>query len=129
MVDKKHPQYTYIKNSFFYFSRAVPFDLRNYYSTNRIVISLRTKSSQKAQIASKNISSKLEDYWLGLRLKSISVPASKKLVTSVTDNVFSNAPTITEAQDSYLSTSCCWVLIQVYLPTYSIIPKLDQKIN
>jgi hypothetical protein len=71
MVDIKHPKYTYTKNSFFYFSRAVPFDLRNYYSTNRIVISLKTKSFHKAHIASNNISSKLEDYWLGLRLKSI----------------------------------------------------------
>ena len=104
MVDIKHPKYTYTKNSFFYFSRAVPFDLRNYYSTNRIVISLKTKSPHKAHIASNNISSKLEDYWLGLRLKSISVPASKKLVTSATDNADSNAPTITEAQDRYLST-------------------------
>ena len=104
MVDTKHPKYTYTKNSFFYFSRAVPHDLRNYYSTNRIVISLRTKSSRKAKIASTSISSKLEDYWLSLRLKNISVPASKKLITSVADNVLSNAPTVTETQDSYLST-------------------------
>jgi len=104
MVDIKNPKYTYTKNSFFYFSRAVPFDLRNHYSIDRIVISLKTKSPYKAHIASNNISSKLEDYWMGLRLKNIQVPASKKLINNGIEGVISDAPTITEAQDRYLST-------------------------
>lgn len=74
MVDIKNPSYTYTKRNFFYFSRAVLKDLRDHYKTNRIVISLRTKSAYRANIASRNLSAKLEDYWLGLRLKGYSFP-------------------------------------------------------
>ena len=100
----KHPKYTYQKNSFYYFSRAVPSDLREHYATSRLVIGLRTKSSHKAALASKNIASKLDDFWLGLRLKEASVPARNKLVESPTEICTSDAPTLLEAQENYLMT-------------------------
>ena len=104
MVDKKHPSFTYQKDSIYYFSRVVPHDLRDHYSTARVVVSLRTKSRYRAELASKNIVSKLEDYWLGLRLKKMVVPAQHLLVDPFTDQPSSDLPTLLEAQDIYLST-------------------------
>jgi integrase len=104
MVDKKHPSFTYQKDSIYYFSRVVPHDLRDHYSTARVVVSLRTKSRYRAELASKNIVSKLEDYWLGLRLKKMVVPAQHLLVDPLADQPSSDLPTLLEAQDIYLST-------------------------
>ena len=101
---QKHPQYTYQKKSFYYFSRAVPCDLREHYSTSRLVICLRTKSRYKAELASKNIAFKLDDFWLGLRLKRVVVPAHNKLLENPSELPASDAPTLLEAQENYLMT-------------------------
>ena len=97
----KHPSYTYQKDSYYYFSRAVPCDLREHYSTARLVICLHTKSRYRANLASKNLASKLEDYWLGLRLKRADVPAKDKLINSRIN--LSSAPLLSEAQERYLA--------------------------
>ena len=59
----------------FYFVRRVPVDVLPYYSSNRISISLKTKSASAAIRASKSINQRLEDYWLGLRLQNMDIPA------------------------------------------------------
>ena len=59
----------------FYFVRRVPVDVLPYYSSNRISISLKTKSAAAAIRASKSINQRLEDYWLGLRLQNMDIPA------------------------------------------------------
>src|SRR6056300_1366737 len=97
----KHPSYTYQKDSYYYFSRAVPFDLRDHYSTSRLVICLHTKSRYRAKLASKNIASKLDDYWLGLRLKRTDVPARDKIIHLGINP--SLAPLLSEAQERYLA--------------------------
>ena len=78
---QKHPQHTYTKRDVYYFSRVIPSDLRNHYTKPRIIQSLKTKSAHRASVASKMLSSKLDDYWLGLRLKQMDVPASHLLVS------------------------------------------------
>ena len=78
---QKHPQHTYTKRDIYYFSRVIPSDLQHHYSKSRIIQSLKTKSEHRATTASKMLSAKLDDYWLGLRLKQIDVPASHLLVT------------------------------------------------
>ncbi|MGA0938327.1 MAG: DUF6538 domain-containing protein, partial [Litorivicinaceae bacterium] len=50
-----NPKYTYRKDGVFYFSKQVPSDVRSYYSKQRIVLCLRTKSSAQAQQASKAV--------------------------------------------------------------------------
>jgi hypothetical protein len=55
-----NPQYTYRKDGVFYFSKQVPFDVRSYYSKQRIVLCLGTKSPRQAQQASKAVSAKLK---------------------------------------------------------------------
>jgi len=95
----KYPKYTYIKDNTYYFSRSVPVDLRCFYTKPRIIQSLRTNSLTRAKTASKVFASKLDDYWLGLRLKHLDVPASHLLIS---DGRASYLPTIEEALEIYL---------------------------
>jgi hypothetical protein len=101
-LTKKHPKYPFTKDKVYYFSKAIPHDLQHHYSKPRIVLSLKTKSSQRASTASRMMLSKLEDYWLGLRLKSIEVPAAHLLRSQATINLHSNILCTSEAQEIYL---------------------------
>ena len=96
----RHPKFTYIKDHTYYFSRSVPTDLRCFYTKPRIIQSLRTKSLHRAKTASKVFASKLDDYWLGLRLKTLDVPAAHLLVS---DGNVSSLPTIEEALELYFN--------------------------
>jgi integrase len=96
----RYPKYTYLKDNNFYFSRSVPVDLRRFYTKPRIVQSLKTNSLLRAKTASKVFASKLDDYWLGLRLKSLDVPAPHLLVA---DGNASSLPTIEEALEVYFA--------------------------
>ena len=94
----RYPKYTYLKDNTYYFSRSVPVDLRCFYTKPRIVQSLKTNSLLRAKTASKVFASKLDDYWLGLRLKSIEIPAAHLLVA---DGNASSLPTIEESLEVY----------------------------
>ena len=96
----RYPKYTYLKDNNFYFSRSVPVDLRGFYTKPRIVQSLKTNSLLRAKTASKVFASKLDDYWLGLRLKNIEVPAAHLLVA---DANASSLPTIEESLEVYFA--------------------------
>jgi len=100
---QKHPQHTYTKRDVYYFSRVIPSDLRNHYTKPRIIQSLKTKSAHRASVASKMLSSKLDDYWLGLRLKQMDVPASHLLVSAAKVNLESKLLNIEEALQVYMS--------------------------
>jgi len=95
-----NPKYTYRKDGVFYFSKQVPSDVRPYYSKQRIVLCLRTKSSAQAQQVSKAVLAKLEDYWLKLRIKDLDVPASHLLNESL--SVTAGMPTVEDALNLYL---------------------------
>jgi len=71
---KKEELYLTTRNSIFYFVRRVPRDLIQYYSSNRISLSLKTKSKLKALRVSSTVKQKLDDYWLGLRLQKLDIP-------------------------------------------------------
>jgi len=96
----KFPKYTFIKGNSFYFSRSVPTDLRCFYTKPRIIQSLRTNSLTRAKTASKVFASKLDDYWLALRLKALDIPAAHLLIT---DGKASSLPTIEEAVEVYFA--------------------------
>ena len=49
MMYKKEELYLTTRNSIFYFVRRVPTDLIQYYSSNRISFSLKTKSKLKGE--------------------------------------------------------------------------------
>ena len=96
----RHPKYTYIKDNTYYFSRSVPTELRCFYTKPRIIQSLRTNSLTRAKTASKVFASKLDDYWLGLRLKTLDVPAAHLLIIDGAVND-SELPTIEESLEVY----------------------------
>jgi len=73
------PKYTYLKRGVYYFVRRIPNDLQTFYRTDRVILSLRTKSLHRASRASERLSSRLDDYWLDLRLKQTDVPGSHLL--------------------------------------------------
>ena len=49
--------------------------LNPHYDVKRLCFSLKTKSASAAVRASKSINQRLEDYWLGLRLQNMDIPA------------------------------------------------------
>ena len=69
--------YTYLKRGVYYFVRRIR-DLQTFYRTDRVILSLRTKSLHRASRASE-ATSRLDDYWLDLRLKQTDVPGSHLL--------------------------------------------------
>jgi len=98
----KHPSYTYRKGGVYYFSKVVPQDLAGFYAKPRIVRSLRTKSLSHAKAASRSLSARLEDYWLGLRLQRADVPAAHLLVVP-REQLDSKLSAIEDALELYLS--------------------------
>ena len=74
MVDKIVPSYCFVKDATYYFSRHVPIDLREHYSTSRIQLCMKTRSRHNAANAVKPINQKLDDYWMALRLSTMDDP-------------------------------------------------------
>ncbi len=101
MVDISHPRYTYKKRGVFYFSKSVPTDIRHHYLKPRIIQSLKTKSQAQARYAAQKLASRLDDYWLNLRLKETEIPAAHLLRSVPSQNIHSTLPTITDALDLY----------------------------
>ena len=85
----------------YHFVRRVPSDVRQHYRSDRVSISLRTKSDATATRSAKSISHRLDDYWHGLRLQKMDMPALH-LVICDTEDVGDNSPNMIEAADVYL---------------------------
>ena len=79
----------------------MPSDVRQHYRSDRVSISIRTKSEATATRSAKSISQRLDDYWNGLRLQKMDVPALH-LVIGDKFNAEDNSPIIMEAVDVYL---------------------------
>ena len=90
-----------IRSGVYHFVRRVPCDVRQHYRSDRVSISLRTKSDATATRSAKSISQRLDDYWHGLRLQKMDVPALH-LVIGDKFNAEDNSPTMMEAVDVYL---------------------------
>ncbi len=69
MVMHKNVPYIRCRDGIYYFVRRVPDDVKSYYSSDRISMSLRTKSYSSAVRMIKSVSQRLEDYWFGIRLQ------------------------------------------------------------
>ncbi len=90
-----------VRSGIYHFVRRVPADLQQHYRSDRVSISLRTKSARAASRSAVSISQRLDDYWHGLRLQKMDVPALH-LVTDDEADVPDNSPTMMEAVDTYL---------------------------
>ena len=64
-------------------------------------MSLRTKSEPKALQVAGSISQRLDDYWSGLRLQKMDVPAIHLLISD-NDDARHDSPTLKEAVEAYL---------------------------
>ena len=65
----RSPVYFYNPNGTYYFSRAVPSELRHRFPKRQIENSLRTKSESKAAGAAAALSDRVERYWDSLRME------------------------------------------------------------
>ena len=75
MRNKCEANHVLYRDGIYYYVRRVPCDLTSYYDVKRLCFSLKTKSASAAVRASKSINQRLEDYWLGLRLQNMDIPA------------------------------------------------------
>ena len=94
-------QYLQSKDGIFYFVRRVPVDVQPYYSSKRISFSLKTRSLTRAIRACNSILQRLEDYWLGLRLQNLDVPAIHLIRSGVASKV-ADTPKLSDALELYL---------------------------
>ena len=88
------------RDSKYYYVRHIPSDLTHHYSVQRLCFSLKTKSDSTAIRYSKSITQRLDDYWFGMRLKDMNVPAGDKIKLDGAIN--DDTPKISDALDLYL---------------------------
>ena len=97
-------EYLWQKRGVYYFRRKVPNDVQQHYERPQIVICLKTKSKSAAIKASRSIASKLDDFWLQIRISDMDVPASHLLVKGKPKDAFiSYASSLSDALATYCS--------------------------
>jgi integrase/uncharacterized protein YcgL (UPF0745 family) len=101
MVDKD-AHYLMNKGGVYYFTRHVPNDLQRHYQKPRIVMCLKTRSKNAALKASHSLASKLDNFWLQMRVSQMDVPAAELLITGHPTETFTSfAPKLSDALDTY----------------------------
>ena len=90
-----------VRSGIYHFVRRVPADLQQHYRSDRVSISLHTKSARAASRSALSISQRLDDYWHGLRLQKMDVPALHLVIDDDAD-MPDNSPTMMEAVETYL---------------------------
>jgi len=98
---KIFPSYIRNRDGIYHFIRRIPVDLQGHYRSDRVCLSLRTKSELKALQVAGSISQRLDDYWSGLRLQKMDVPAIHLLISD-NDDARHDSPTLKEAVEAYL---------------------------
>lgn len=76
--------FTFVKGEVFYFSRRVPKELRDHYTSSRIAYSLRTKSPQIAEVRARRAADQLDEYWYHRRCQSTEIPGKHMLRMKLT---------------------------------------------
>ena len=94
---KSIASYVYCRAGIYYYTRRVPYDVRQNYASKRLSFSLRTKSNTGALKAAQSVTQRLEDYWLGLRLQDIDIPAIHLVKASHVDD---SSPLMLEAVEN-----------------------------
>ena len=75
MRNKNEANHVLYRDVVYNYVRRVPYDLTFPCDVKRLCFSLKTKSASAAVRASKSINQRLKDYWLGLRLQNMDIPA------------------------------------------------------
>ena len=71
--------FTFVKDGVFYFSRRIPKELRDHYTSPRIAYSLRTKSPKSAEARARRAADQLDEYWYHLRCRDVELPGKHML--------------------------------------------------
>ncbi len=100
LMHKNDNQYLRCRDGVYYFVRRVPNDLKDIYTSDRISMSLKTKLITTAKRVAKSIDQRLEDYWMGIRLQKLDIPAIQLVQPDRLAN--NNSPTLSEAVELYL---------------------------
>ena len=100
MRNKCVTNHVLLRNETYYFLKRVPYDLKDYYSVKRLCFSLKTKSYVSALRITKSVLQRLEDYWLGIRLQKMDIPAIHLVKSD--DGINDSSPVISDALDLYL---------------------------
>ena len=100
MRNKCVTNHVLLRNETYYFLKRVPYDLKDYYTVKRLCFSLKTKSYSSALRLTKSVLHRLDDYWLGIRLQKMDIPAIH--LVKANDNVEDSSPLISDALDLYL---------------------------
>ena len=100
VMHKNASQYVSQRDGIYYYVRRVPHDVSQHYASPRISFSLKTKSQHCAVRAARSVSQRLEDYWLGLRLQNMDIPAIHLVKT---DDEVDTSPLMMDAVVMYLS--------------------------
>ena len=98
---KHASQYVSNRGGIFYYVRRVPHDVRQHYASSRISFSLRTKSQRCALRTAGSVTQRLEDYWLGLRLQQMDIPAIHLVKAGDLED---DSPLLLDAVEMYLNT-------------------------
>ena len=100
MRNKYKTNHVLYRDGIYYYVRRLPYDLTSRYDVKRLCFSLKTKSASAAIRASKSINQRLEDYWLGLRLQNMDIPAIQVVKSS--DSVINDGLLLSQACELYL---------------------------
>ena len=101
MVDKLRGKYLFQKRGVYYFSKQIPKDVRQHYSQNRIVQSLKTKSVKDAFYQSQNLLHKLNQHWFYLRVKDENTVLFTYQFTRQTHQKSPQNPKLSDALQTY----------------------------
>lgn len=71
--------YTFTKDGVFYFTRRIPKELKQHYTSPRIAYSLRTKSPKIAETRARRAADQLDEYWYHLRQRNTQLPGKHML--------------------------------------------------
>ena len=96
---KSDVSYVSCRAGIYYYTSRVPYDVRQHYASHRLSFSLRTKSNAGALRAAHSVTQRLEDYWLGLRLQDMDIPAIHLVKARHVDD---SSPVMLDAVENYL---------------------------
>ena len=101
MVDKD-AHYLMNKGGAYYFTRHVLNDVQKHYEKPHIVMCLKTRSKVAALKASKSLASKLDNFWLQIRMANMDFPAANLLIKGQPKEFFTSyAPKLSDALENY----------------------------
>ncbi|WP_276719239.1 DUF6538 domain-containing protein [Pseudooceanicola nitratireducens] len=79
--------FTFVKDGVFYFTRRIPKELLEHYSSPRIAYSLRTRSARIAEARARRAADQLDEYWYHLRSQRTELPGKHMLRQMITVGV------------------------------------------